>query len=262
MRGNGSVLYFRTHCGTLSGMYTRTDSRQADEMRKLQFELGVAPQALASVLVSFGNTKVICAVSLEESVPGWMKAQGVSGGWLTAEYSMLPYSTPTRKKRSSGGKIDGRAVEIQRLIGRSLRAVVDLDALGERTIWVDCDVLQADGGTRTASISGAAVALQFAFRRLVQEGVLPADPMRQLVSAVSVGKVEGEPILDLCYIEDCAAQVDMNVVITEGGEYVEVQGSGEEATFSPPELTRMLELADIGASQILKAQRDVLGSQS
>ncbi len=243
-------------------MYTRTDSRQADEMRKLQFELGVAPQALASVLVSFGNTKVICAVSLEESIPGWMKAQGVSGGWLTAEYSMLPYSTPIRKKRSSGGKIDGRSVEIQRLIGRSLRAVVDLEALGERTIWVDCDVLQADGGTRTASISGAAVALQFAFQRLVQEGILPTNPMRQLVSAVSVGKIEGEPILDLCYIEDCSAQVDMNVVITEGGEYVEVQGSGEEATFSPLELTRMLELANVGASQILKVQRDALVSQS
>ncbi len=239
-------------------MYTRTDSRKADELRSLRFELGVAPQALASVLVSFGNTQVICAVSLEDNVPGWMKSQGVSGGWLTAEYSMLPYSTPTRKKRSTAGKVDGRSVEIQRLIGRSLRAVVDLEALGERTIWVDCDVLQADGGTRTASISGAAVALHLAFRRLVREGVLPTNPMRQLVSAVSVGKIDGIPMLDLCYEEDCAAQVDMNVVITESGEYVEIQGSGEEATFSPQELSRMLELANLGAAHILQAQRGVL----
>lgn len=224
-------------------------------MRTLVFHPGVAPQAMASVLVSFGNTQVICAVSVEDDVPGWMKAQGVSGGWLTAEYSMLPYSTPTRKRRSSNGKVDGRAVEIQRLIGRSLRAVVDLEALGERTVWVDCDVLQADGGTRTASISGSAVALQLAFRRMVQEGVLENNPMKQLVSAVSVGKVDGEALLDLCYEEDSAAEVDMNVVLTERGEYVELQGSGEEATFTPDELAQMLALAHSGAQQILAAQR-------
>ena len=151
--------------------------------------------------------------------------------------------------------MDGRAVEIQRLIGRSLRAVVDLEALGERTVWVDCDVLQADGGTRTASISGSAVALQLAFRRMVQEGVLENNPMKQLVSAVSVGKVDGEALLDLCYEEDSAAEVDMNVVLTERGEYVELQGSGEEATFTPDELAQMLALAHSGAQEILAAQR-------
>ena len=238
---------------------TRKDGRGAKEMRPLVFHPGVAPQALASVLVSFGKTQVICAVSVEEDVPGWMKAQRVSGGWLTAEYSMLPYSTTTRKKRSNNGKPDGRAVEIQRLIGRSLRAVVDLETLGERTVWVDCDVLQADGGTRTASISGAAVALQLAFRRMMQEGTLASNPMRQLVSAVSVGKVNGEALLDLCYEEDSAAEVDMNVALTERGEYVELQGSGEESTFTPEELAQMLELAHGGAQQILAAQRAVLG---
>ena len=236
----------------------RNDGRSAEEMRPLVFHPGVAPQALASVLVSFGNTQVICAVSVEDNVPGWMKAQEVKGGWLTAEYSMLPYSTATRKKRSSNGKVDGRAVEIQRLIGRALRAVVDLEALGERTVWVDCDVLQADGGTRTASISGAAVALQMAFRRMVREGVLRSNPMRQLVSAVSVGKEGGMALLDLCYTEDSAAEVDMNVVLTERGEYVELQGSGEEATFTPEQLAQMLELAHSGAQQILAAQRAAL----
>lgn len=239
---------------------TRVDGRAVGEMRTLVFHPGVAPQAMASVLVSFGNTQVICAVSVEDDVPGWMKAQGVSGGWLTAEYSMLPYSTPTRKKRSSNGKVDGRAVEIQRLIGRSLRAVVDLEALGERTVWVDCDVLQADGGTRTASISGSAVALQLAFRRMVQEGLLESNPMKQLVSAVSVGKVNGETLLDLCYTEDSIAEVDMNVVLTERGEYVELQGSGEEATFTPDELAQMLALAHSGAQQILAAQRAVINA--
>lgn len=224
-------------------------------MRELVFRVGVAEQALASVLVSFGRTQVICAVSVEDDVPGWMKVQGVRGGWLTAEYSMLPYSTATRKKRSNNGKVDGRATEIQRLIGRSLRAVVDLEALGARTIWIDCDVLQADGGTRTASISGAAVALQLAFRRMLQQGLLERNPMRQLVSAVSVGKVNGEALLDLCYQEDSAAEVDMNVVLTERGEYVELQGSGEEATFTSEELAQMLALARSGTQQILAAQR-------
>ena len=241
---------------SVRGMTTkRSDGRSAAEMRTIVFRPGVAEQALASVLVSFGRTQVICAVSVEDDVPGWMKVQGVSGGWLTAEYSMLPYSTITRKKRSNGGKVDGRAVEIQRLIGRSLRAVVDLEALGARTVWIDCDVLHADGGTRTASISGAAVALQLAFHRLVQQGTLARNPMRQLVSAVSVGKVDGEPLLDLCYQEDSAAEVDMNVVITEKGEYVELQGSGEEATFTSEELAQMLALAHSGARQILAVQR-------
>lgn len=230
-------------------------------MRSLRFVPHVAPHATASVLSCFGNTRVICAVTIEEDVPRWMKVQQVPGGWLTAEYSMLPYSTLDRKKRdSSAGKVDGRSVEIQRLIGRSLRAVMDLEALGARTIWVDCDVLQADGGTRTASITGAAVALQIALNRLVAQGALPASPMRQLVSAVSVGKLAGTPLLDLCYVEDRDAEVDMNVVMTERGEYVEVQGSGEEAVFTAEEMAQMLALAAKGAAEINAAQREAIAA--
>ena len=238
----------------MSGM-KRLNDRQVDELRKVEFIPDVAPAAAASVLACFGNTQVICAVSIEEDVPRWMKVQHVSGGWLTAEYSMLPYSTSTRKKRDSAGKVDGRSVEIQRLIGRSLRAVVDLEALGERTVCVDCDVLQADGGTRTASISGAAVALHIAFDRLVASGLLEKNPMRQLVSAISVGKLRGEPLLDLCYEEDRDAEVDMNVVMTERGEYVEVQGSGEEAVFTAEEMAQMLALAAKGSRELCEAQR-------
>ena len=236
----------------------RLNNRPLDEMRPLEFIPDVAPNATASVLSCFGNTRVICAVTIENDVPRWMKAQAVSGGWLTAEYSMLPYSTLDRKKRDSGGKVDGRSVEIQRLIGRSLRAVVDLEALGSRTVWVDCDVLQADGGTRTASITGAALALHVAFDRLVARGELAHNPMRQLVAAVSVGKLEGTPLLDLCYIEDRDAEVDMNIVMTEHGEYVEVQGSGEEAVFTAEEMAQMLTLATKGAKQINAAQRKAI----
>lgn len=233
----------------------RLNHRAQDEMRKLEFVTDVAPAAAASVLSCFGNTRVICAVSIEDDVPRWMKNQHVPGGWLTAEYSMLPYSTAERKKRDSGGKVDGRSVEIQRLIGRSLRAVVDLEALGERTVHVDCDVLQADGGTRTASITGAAIALHIAFDRLVARGELPRNPMRQLVAAVSVGKLKSVPLLDLCYVEDRDAEVDMNVVMTERGEYVEVQGSGEEAVFTADEMAQMLALASKGVQQIIGEQR-------
>ena len=238
----------------------RLNDRPLDEMRPLEFRLDVAPNATASVLSCFGNTRVICAVTIENDVPRWMKAQDVPGGWLTAEYSMLPYSTLDRKKRDSSGKVDGRSVEIQRLIGRSLRAVVDLEALGARTVWVDCDVLQADGGTRTASITGAALALHIAFERLVSRGELPGNPMRQLVSAVSVGKLAGEPLLDLCYVEDRDAEVDMNVVMTERGEYVEVQGSGEEAVFTAEELAQMLALAAKGAKALHAAQREAISA--
>lgn len=237
----------------------RQDNRKVDDMRPLQFVLNPAPNATASVLSCFGNTRVICAVTIEEDVPRWMKNQHVSGGWLTAEYSMLPYSTLDRKKRDiANGKLDGRSVEIQRLIGRSLRAVVDLEALGARTIWIDCDVLQADGGTRTASITGSAVALAIALNRLVAEGKLETNPMRQLVSAISVGKLEGTPILDLCYVEDRDAEVDMNVVMTERGEYVEVQGSGEEAVFTAEEMAQMLALAAKGARDITAAQKEAI----
>lgn len=228
-------------------------------MRPLEFVLGVAPHATASVLSSFGNTRVICAVTIENDVPRWMKMQHVPGGWLTAEYAMLPYSTLDRKKRdSSAGKVDGRSVEIQRLIGRSLRAVMDLEALGERTVWIDCDVLQADGGTRTASITGAAVALAIALNKLVASGELEKNPMKQLVSAVSVGKLKGTPLLDLCYIEDRDAEVDMNIVMTESGQYVEVQGSGEEAVFTAEEMAQMLALAAKGIADITAAQKEAI----
>ncbi len=237
----------------------RINNRGLDEMRPLEFVLGVAPHATASVLSCFGNTRVICAVTIENDVPRWMKAQRVSGGWLTAEYAMLPYSTLERKKRdSSAGKVDGRSVEIQRLIGRSLRAVMDLEALGERTVWIDCDVLQADGGTRTASITGAAVALSIALNKLVATGELEKSPMKQLVSAVSVGKLSGTPLLDLCYVEDRDAEVDMNIVMTEGGQYVEVQGSGEEAVFTADEMAQMLSLAAKGIADITAAQKEAI----
>jgi ribonuclease PH len=197
---------------------------------------------------------------IEEAVPRWMKEQQVSGGWVTAEYSMLPYSTLQRKQRdSSRGKVDGRATEIQRLIGRSLRAALDLDKLGQRTMWIDCDVLSADGGTRTASITGASVAAALACRKLMAEGKIKQWPIKQLVTAVSVGIVNGVALLDLCYVEDKDAAVDLNVVMTEGGHFVEVQGSGEESTFSEAELNTMLELARGGITELVAKQRVVIG---
>lgn len=238
----------------------RPDGRTDDQIRPLSFSLGIAPHAAGSVLVAFGETRVICTAMLEESVPRWMKEQNVTGGWLTAEYSMLPYSTLQRKARdSSKGKVDGRSVEIQRLIGRSLRSVVDLDLLGSRTLWVDCDVLQADGGTRTAAISGACVAAFLACRKLLEQGKVARLPIKQLVGAVSAGIVSGRPLLDLNYPEDRDAAVDMNLVVTEGGQFVEVQSSGEEAVFSHEELSVLLDLGRKGVQQIISAQRAVLG---
>ena len=193
---------------------------------------------------------------IEEMVPRWMKEQGVTGGWLTAEYSMLPYSTQQRKARDiSKGRLDGRSVEIQRLIGRSLRAVVDLEALGQRTLCIDCDVLQADGGTRTASITGACVAAVLACRALVEAKLLKALPIRKLVAAVSVGVVAKQPLLDLNYVEDKDANVDMNLVMTEDGHFVEVQGSGEESTFSEEEFAAMLAVGKKGIADLIAAQR-------
>jgi ribonuclease PH len=206
-----------------------------------------------------GDTKVICGVMIEESVPRWMKEQHVTGGWLTAEYSMLPYSTQTRKARDiAKGRLDGRSTEIQRLIGRSLRAVVDLEKLGPRTMWIDCDVLQADGGTRTAAITGASLAVAVACRRLVVEKKLSEVPIRMLVGAVSLGVLAGAPILDLNYEEDKLVTVDFNLVATEEGEFVEVQGSGEEATFSQTQLEEMLSLGRKGITQLIEGQRAVL----
>ncbi|MEI9894131.1 MAG: ribonuclease PH [Chthoniobacter sp.] len=184
------------------------------------------------MLVAAGDTRVICSAMIEESIPNWMKYQKVSGGWLTAEYSMLPYSTLERKQRDSAkGRLDGRSVEIQRLIGRSLRAVIDLDLLGPRTLCIDCDVLQADGGTRTASITGACVAASLAVEKLIEKGLLAKSPIRQLLAAVSVGVVNGRPLLDLNYLEDKDASVDMNLVMTANGQFVEVQGLGRRADF-------------------------------
>jgi ribonuclease PH len=238
---------------------TRPDARALDQLRPVTFLPGIAPHAAGSVLVSFGQTRVIVAATIEESVPPWMKYQNVSGGWLSAEYSMLPYSTLDRKRRDiSSGKLDGRSSEIQRLIGRSLRAVVDLEALGQRTLWVDCDVLQADGGTRTAAITGASVAVALALQKLQAEGKVKKNPLRQLVAAVSAGVFEDTPILDLCYLEDKDAAADFNVVMTEKGEFVEMQGSGEEATFTHDQMTAMLGLAREGIARLIEVQRGAI----
>jgi ribonuclease PH len=239
----------------------RPRERDADQLRPITFQPGIAPHSSGSVLVSFGQTKVICSAMVEDKVPRWMQLQNVSGGWLTAEYSMLPYSTTDRKQRDiNRGHLDGRSVEIQRLIGRSLRAVVDLQLLGPRTLWVDCDVLQADGGTRTASITGGCVACAIAFNRLVAEGSLPKNPLTQLVAAVSAGLVNGKCILDLCYDEDRDAAVDFNVVMTESMEFVEIQGSGEEAVFSSAQLQNLLALAQKGITSLLQLQREAICS--
>lgn len=208
-----------------------------------------------------GNTRVICGVMIEETVPRWMKEQSVTGGWLTAEYSMLPYSTNTRKPRDiTKGRLDGRSTEIQRLIGRSLRAVVDLEKLGARTMWIDCDVLQADGGTRTAAITGASLAVAVACRKLIEEKKIDSSPIRKLVAAVSAGVLGGMTVVDLNYEEDKAVTVDFNLVATEDGEFVEMQGSGEEATFSSDELAEMLVLGKKGIGELIAAQRAVLAS--
>jgi len=237
----------------------RSFGRAADGLRPVTFELGVAPHATGSVQVAFGNTRVICAAMVDEAVPRWMQIQKVSGGWLTAEYSMLPYATLDRKARDiSRGKLDGRTTEIQRLIGRALRAVVDLEKLGPRTLWVDCDVLQADGGTRTAAITGACVAVELACRRLMAEGKLKETALRERVAAVSVGVVGGEVLLDLDYLEDKDASVDMNLVMTQGGEFVEVQGSGEEATFGEEALFEMLRAGRAGIESLLVLQEKAL----
>ncbi len=237
----------------------RADGRRADELRPLRFQNHIAPYATGSTLIEWGQTRVLCGVTIDESVPKWMKEQGAAGGWITAEYSMLPYSTLQRKPRDiSKGKIDGRSQEIQRLIGRSLRAALDLEKLGPRTIWIDCDVLQADGGTRTAAITGAFVALSLALRKLQNEGRLSASPLLQPVAAASVGVVNGQPMLDLCYTEDVAATVDMNLVMNAAGEFIELQGSGEEATFTETQLAELLALGKAGIRRLLELQQAAL----
>ena len=237
----------------------RRDGRSASQLRPVRFHNPIAPNATGSTLIEWGNTRVICGVMIEDGVPRWMKEQGVVGGWLTAEYSMLPYSTLQRKPRDmTKGKLDGRSVEIQRLIGRSLRTAIELEKMGSRTICVDCDVLQADGGTRTAAITGSYVALVLALRKLQSAGKLTADPLLSAVAAVSVGIVQGQALLDLCYEEDVGASVDMNLVMNAGGEFIEVQGSGEEATFTESQLAQMLACGKAGIRELLAAQQAAL----
>jgi ribonuclease PH len=239
-------------------MPSRPNDRRPDQLRPLSFKRKYTGNAPGSVLVKMGRTTVLCTCCIDSKVPDFLVGKGK--GWLTAEYGMLPGSTNSRKARDKGGKIDGRSVEIQRLIGRSLRAVVNLDRLGERTLWVDCDVLEADGGTRTASISGAFVAVTdalFAVRKDLPGAV--SDILTDSVAAVSVGIVDGEPRLDLEYVEDRDAEVDMNLVMTGSGKLIEVQGTGEEATFSRKQLNQLLDLGEAGVAAITAAQRQSLG---
>lgn len=233
---------------------TRIDKRHAAEMRPVTVTTGYLLTAEGSVLIEVGNTRVLCAASIEEAVPGFLRGSGK--GWVTAEYSMLPRATATRTTREvSKGKASGRTMEIQRLIGRSLRSVVDMDVLGERSVILDCDVLQADGGTRTASITGAYIAMSMALRQLVAFGVLKKTPVRECVAATSVGIVCGVPMLDLCYQEDSRAEVDMNVVMTSSGKFVELQATAEKTAFDDAQLRDLLDLARKGIVELIEVQR-------
>jgi ribonuclease PH len=239
--------------------FARVDGRACDQIRPLRFLNGIAPHAAGSTLIEWGNTRVICGVTIEDTVPRWMKEQNVTGGWITAEYSMLPYATLTRKARDiSKGKIDGRSQEIQRLIGRAMRAAIDLELIGSRTIWLDCDVLQADGGTRTAAITGCYVALSLAIQSLQRAGKLGPEMALKPVAAVSVGIVESRALLDLSYVEDVAASVDMNLVMNGEGEFIELQGTGEEASYTEEQLAAMLALGKSGICQLLRSQKEAL----
>lgn len=234
---------------------TRQDGRRPNQLRPVEIVPNAAPYAEGSALISCGNTRVLCAASVEESVPAWLRGQG--RGWVTAEYALLPRATLTRTRRERSGA-SGRTQEIQRLIGRSLRAAVALEELGERLITVDCDVLQADGGTRTAAITGGYVALALACRRLVADGLLPRSPLIRAVAAVSVGSVDGELLLDLDYSEDSRADMDCNVVMTDSGEFVEVQGAAEGTPVSRQRLNALVDLAMEGIGELLEIQRRVL----
>src|SRR5881392_4463319 len=242
----------------------RPHNRKPDELRPLRFKRRYTRQAPGSVLVRMGRTSVLCTCCVEPNVPPFLVGKGK--GWMSAEYGMLPGSTSSRKQRDKAGKVDGRSVEIQRLIGRSMRAVVDLGKLGERTLWLDCDVLEADGGTRTASINGAFVALVDALvaAKPSQVGAAPLPPLKSIirdsVAAISVGLLDDTELLDLNYAEDKDAEVDMNLVMTGGGQFVEVQGSGEEATFSRGQLDRLLKLGKIGIDAVTTKQREALGA--
>jgi ribonuclease PH len=235
----------------------RPDRRRNDEIRQVKIRRRVLRDVPGSVMIQTGHTHVLCTASVEDGVPRWLEGQG--RGWLTAEYDMLPASTGQRRSRNRGGRVDGRTVEIQRLIGRCLRSIVDFTALGERTIWLDCDVLQADGGTRTSAVTGAFVALRDAVswaRRMKQ---ITSDPLNDQIAAVSVGMVSGKIILDLCYEEDSAADVDFNIAMTRSGRFVEVQGTAERAPFSRSEMEAMLRVAARGVRQMMAAQDKALG---
>jgi ribonuclease PH len=236
----------------------RVDGRQPADLRPIRITRNYTKHAEGSVLIEVGETKVICTASVEEKPPQFLK--GMGKGWVTAEYGMLPRATGVRTHREAArGKIGGRTHEIQRLIGRSLRAVVDLAAMGERTIWLDCDVIQADGGTRTASITGAFIAMADALNKLREQGALSRMPITDFIAATSVGRLDGDIILDLCYEEDSEAEVDMNIVMTGSGHFVEVQGTGEEASFTRQEMNNMIDLAAKGISDLISCQKEALG---
>jgi len=236
----------------------RPDGRSVDELRSINIEINFLNTAEGSALIEMGGTKIICAASIENRVPFFLKDQ--NRGWVTAEYSMLPRSTSVRTIReSSAGRVGGRTHEIQRLIGRAMRSVVDLAALGERTIWLDCDVIQADGGTRTASVTGAFVALKLAIKYALEKGIIDRQPVNDYVAAVSAGIVAGEPRLDLSYVEDSAAEVDMNIVMTGTGKFIEVQGTAETQPFDRTRLQSMLDLAEAGIRKIIAVQKEALG---
>ncbi len=237
----------------------RPDGRKNDEMRDVKITRDFIDTADGSVLIELGRTRVICTASIEEKVPAFLKDQ--NKGWITAEYSMLPRATQTRTSReSTSGRISGRTHEIQRLIGRSLRSVVDLQLLGQRTFWVDCDVIQADGGTRTAAITGAFICLSDAFGCAARKGIIARNPVKDYLAAVSVGVVDGKPTLDLCYLEDSAAEVDMNVVMTGGGRFVEIQGTAESAAFSAETLDDLIALSKAGIERLISIQKGLLRS--
>lgn len=235
----------------------RHDGRRNDELRKVNIIRNFIKTAEGSALIEVGNTRVICTATIEDKVPPFLRDQ--KKGWVTAEYGMLPRSTHSRTAReSTAGRIGGRTQEIQRLIGRALRAVVDLEVLGERTLWIDCDVIQADGGTRTASITGAFIALNDAVQYALRNRLIDKSPIRECIAAVSVGIINNEPVLDLCYAEDSTAEVDMNVVMTGDGKIVEIQGTAELKPFSRAMLNEMLSLAEKGISELIKIQREIV----
>jgi ribonuclease PH len=235
----------------------RPDGRKNNEVRSVKIQRNFVESAEGSAMISMGNTKVICTASIEDKVPAFLRDQ--KKGWITAEYSMLPRATQTRTMRESTmGRVSGRTHEIQRLIGRALRSVVDLSGLGERTIWIDCDVLQADGGTRTASITGAFICLSDALKYALRNGLIEKTPLKDYLAAISVGVVRGEPVIDLCYSEDASAEVDMNVVMTSSGRFVEIQGTAEGIPFSKSSLDSLLKLAEGGITDLINIQKRLI----